>query len=464
MRSVIQRLVLVSAVAIICAVSPGGLVDSSIHTWNWYHYILGSKYFAELGYTDLYEQSVVARRGVDSPIGDLKRVRDLRSYRTVRVADLEIERSPRFTDARWAEFQRDLSILEPMIPAQKWRKVLRDRGYNATPAWDAAFAPIAKSVDLANPTHRRLMKSIDIAGFVALLWLISGTFGVWRAVAVAVAILLFPPTLARFMGGSIKYDWLYVILLVPLFLKRDRPGWAGAAIGVATAMRVFPAVFLFGFAVRGAVRLFQDRRLPHREVRIAIGFLAAIVLGVGLGAAPPGGLDRWAQFGEAIGTHNDAMTYGDGRVGLKHAATWSPDRPKHRLRDRKETFDGRRPGVRMAQGVMLLLLVVAAARAPEEALLVLSSGVLFTLTVASHYYWAIVALGCLLGTVGSRGPPGTMRQRAAVGASLAILPTVAYYLAPLGSSEYLRWVAADVGLLVGFLLLIGTTLGSSKVA
>ena len=461
MRPLVPRLVLVAVVAIYCvAAPPGGVAYERIHTWNWYHYVLGSKYFTELGYHDLYEQSVVAREGSGGPIDGLTRVRDLRSYRIVGIDDLNLERSPRFTDERWAEFQRDLSILEPLLPPKKWAKVLRDRGYNATPAWDAAFAPIAQSIDLANPWHRRLVKSIDLVGFVGLIWLISGTFGVWRAVAVVLAILLFPPTLARFLGGSIKYDWLYAILLVPVFLKRDRPGWAGFALGAAAAMRVFPAVFLFGFGIRGAVRLVRERRLPQREVRIAVGFLAAVVLGVVIGSARPGGLDRWAQFGEAIGTHNDQMTVGDGRVGLKHALTWS-SRPKHRLRDRQATLESRGSVVRVAQVGLLLLLTVAAARAREDEALVLSAGVLFALTVASHYYWAIVALGCLLG-FSSRGPPD--RLRTAVGASLGVLSTAAYYLAPLGSSEYLRWVAADVGLLVGFLLLIGTTLRSSKVA
>jgi hypothetical protein len=81
-----------------------------VHNWDQYHYLVGSKYFPELGYDGLYVASIEARQEGQS-IEPPSRVRDLRTQIIVPYASLQTHRQQvraRFDPLRWEEFLRPL--------------------------------------------------------------------------------------------------------------------------------------------------------------------------------------------------------------------------------------------------------------------------------------------------------------------------------------------------------------------
>ena len=300
---------------------------------------------------------------------------------------------------------------------------------------------------LRNPTHLRLVECVDVLGLLAMIVLVGSTFGWLPATILTLAFLAFPANI-RFLGGSIKYDWLVAIAMVPVLLRRDRPGLAGAALGAAVCMRVFPAVFLLPFVVRGAVAAVGERRLPRRELRVAVGFAIVAAVGLVVGALPRGGMDRWRAFVPEIELHNREMRFGEGRVGLDHLFTF--DSSGGGAPDRRDNLERQRWLARGTAGLLLALLLAALRRADETDAFVLSSVALFVLTVASHYYWSVLCLWALVGW--GRAPPAARAWRV-IGATVALLPTaVGWAMTDLTTGDYPVWIAVDATFLVLFVV------------
>ena len=81
-----------------------------LHTWDTYHYVLGAKYFPELGYTGLYEATLAAERAAELlPPGSALPVRDLvtNAIRTSNADEALATWQPRL-GARWEAFVTDV--------------------------------------------------------------------------------------------------------------------------------------------------------------------------------------------------------------------------------------------------------------------------------------------------------------------------------------------------------------------
>ena len=65
------------------------LVDGEVRAWNVYHYYLGSKYFPELGYWELYD--CTAQVMSPKELRDHKTIRELRTYGNKKVADARLD-------------------------------------------------------------------------------------------------------------------------------------------------------------------------------------------------------------------------------------------------------------------------------------------------------------------------------------------------------------------------------------
>lgn len=437
-----------------------GLSTKRYRTWNWYHYYVGSEYFPELGYFDLYEQTIAAQREDGGTLAKLPRIRDLETRRVVPVRDSDpYVRSEAFTDARWERFKRDVGLLARTGSEKFWRGVLLDRGYNPSPAWDAVAAQVSHRVDLANPSHVRAVKLFDMVGLVAVGLALAFAFGVEAALLCGAALLAFPPNPPRYLGGFLQYDWLYLILLVPPLLSRRRHGLAGFALGLAAIFRIFPAVLLGGFLARAGFALWDEGRIPRRYLSLLAGFALACVLGLGAGLSRPHGAQHWREFAGNISLHNDEMTYGNGRVGLKHVFTQeigSRDVPSDAARRRN--LSEQYPLYLATAGLVMGLLALALRSRDDVDSYVLATVAFFVLTVASHYYWSVIALWPLLGR--TRSPPSG-GWRAAGAAAVALVPTGLWYVySERVREEYLRYVFLEWCLLAAFLALLGALIAT----
>jgi len=127
----------------------GALTNTHLRTWNVYHYHIGSKYFPELGYRDLYAATLAAddewlAAGGEPEAGfaHIKHTRDMTTYDIVtrRKAAKGFDRSV-FGADRWEEFGRDTRSLRPRLSAEMWEKVFTDWGYNPAPPWTVVGRP-----------------------------------------------------------------------------------------------------------------------------------------------------------------------------------------------------------------------------------------------------------------------------------------------------------------------------------
>ena len=416
-----------------------GLKNGRVHGWNWYHYWVGSKYHAEVGYFDMYEQTVAAWKDMGSDLGKVRRTRNLRSYKMQRIHDGKRPylRSDRWSDARWEEFKADLVKMRTIHSKQKWNDCVLDRGYNASPAWNTPASWLTNTLDVGKRSHRRFAKAIDMGLVLAAALFLPLVFGPLRSITAIWIVLGVANNPTRFHGSFVQYDWIVLVFAAIALVATRRHAWGGFFLGIATAVRIFPMVFFAAMIARAVLDLMLTRRLPPWCLRLSAGFGLALVLGIGAGAMGPRGIDSWGEWREKIAVHNHHHKSGDGRVGLTHLfgsreGPWGTTVPK--IRERFANLEETR-AARLALSAVLLALLAAVCWTRDELdAFVLAIIAFFILTVSSRYYWSALALLPFLGW--------RRRDRAslAIGGIVALFLTSSYYLfcADL-EHTYLKW-------------------------
>jgi len=376
--------------------------DGFANLWDLFHYQLGAKYFPELGYDGLYAASVMAQResAPELPEAD---IRDLVSNRMVSLDEYESflrEVRSRFSDERWQEFVEDhhqyIETTSPLF----FRRIRQDHGYNPTPAW-TFYARLFAAHLGSTPAALGLLGSLDIALVVLMFAIVFRTYG-FRAGCLALAIAgLGFGWRYQYIGSLLRLDWLAALVIGICMLKRERFVAAGACIGFAVAVRVFPLLVLAGPGLL-AVKAWIRGERPRWPFEIAAGLVAVLVIS-GLGGAMTGrGFLAWAEFARDIQVHRE--TWGTNQVGLDTLFLSGPsylignlEEPAHR-RTRKEVavaLAKDRAGRAAAAIFALALTGLAAWRARLDEATALGIVAIFVLTPASSYYWIMALVVCL---------------------------------------------------------------------
>ncbi|APR76950.1 Hypothetical protein A7982_02297 [Minicystis rosea] len=340
--------------------------------WDIYHHYLGAKYAPELGYDKLYGATLAADDDGPRMFASLDRVRDLRTQRYLPPRALLARRdhfTSGFTPARWAAFRRDVEWFQAHIDRNVWPLVLTDRGYHPTPSWDRLAGLIASRVPLDAPGAMLALVLPDqlllLAACAALLW----AYGPITLGLFLVAWGANPLHLTPLKGAFLRMDWLAALLVSIAAYRRRRHALAGACLGYAALMRVFPVVFLGGVLVRAAVSLFATRRLAPRDARFLGAFAATSVVLFAFG----GGLDRWHDFAVTIGLH--AHVVSQQRSGLEYLV--GLDRPLLYW---------------PAAALMAVGFILAARRMTRPRLLPAGLVLMFTFVSAASYYYVVACL------------------------------------------------------------------------
>lgn len=384
-----------------------------VHYWDQFHYELGSKYFPELGYDGLYVASIGAQ--ADAHPGTLvaEYARDLRTYRVARVTTLfphMREVWHRFSPERWAAFVADNRTFVDATSSDHLGAWRLDHGYNATPAWTFE----GRLFDAWWPTSDGLLVALGLLDVVLLAGAFAcviATFGA-RTGCLAAVLLGFGYA-GRFTwtgGAFLRHDWLAASLLGVCLLERRRYAGAGALLGWAAMLRLFPALLLLGPAVCAlreglAARAATGRwRTPAWARRLALGVAGAVVLGLAAGSATGRGPGAWLEFARAIRMHaGEWLTNNTGLTILfsydraileRRDVDWTAPEPWIHVqpqvaRHRRE----RRAAILAAQVLFLAVIALAAWRLPlPEATLAGLAAVFALLTPTSYYWIALVAL------------------------------------------------------------------------
>ncbi|HXH84005.1 MAG TPA: hypothetical protein VNN07_13910, partial [Candidatus Tectomicrobia bacterium] len=290
-----------------------------LHGWDVYHYYVGARYFPELGYDGLYACSTAADAedlGVEQVA---PAVRNLESHRVepghaaLRAA---AQCRARFSPDRWAAFKHDVAWFRERIGPGQWRRVLRDHGFNGTPAWLVLGRTLAET----GPASRAQLLALVLVDPMLLAGagaVIARVFG-WRPLCLAVGFfgLNYPARVGWTAGAFLRQDWLVATVVGVALLKRNRPVAAGAALGVAALLRIFPALVLAGLAVSAAVDAARGRTMAART------FMPRVLLGVAIAAAAVvpasflvAGPAAWPAFARKAAVH--AGTPLTNHIGLK---------------------------------------------------------------------------------------------------------------------------------------------------
>jgi hypothetical protein len=358
---------------------------------------LGSKYFAELGYDGLYVASILAHQQA-APHFPIQRIRDLRTNRLAdrgsTLAHIQEVRS-RFTDERWKSFVADHQDYINRSSPRMWEKVRQDHGYNPTPAWTFVARIFGAQLPATNATLQ-FLGSIDVVLMVLMFIFVFRTYGYQvGCLGLALAGLGYGWRLL-YNGTFLRLDWLAAVVVGVCMLKRERFALAGACIGYAAIVRVFPVLFLTGPALLALKSLLQGGR-PRWALRLMAGFSIAVCLGLVAGSATGRGIDAWSEFAKRIALYRQTWT--TTTIGVDTLFLSGPsfllknlDEPDERRTQAgvRQLLDERRAGRIAASGLLLTMLGAAVWSASLAESAVLGVVAIFVLSPAPVYYWIML--------------------------------------------------------------------------
>jgi hypothetical protein len=383
-----------------------------VHLHDIFHYYVGSKYYAELQYTRLYQCVAVEEVERGRAVEVARRwtrnlVTNELEVRTPTAAETE-ECLTRFGPERWQVFRADVEWFRNHLTPVLWQRVQMDYGYNATPTWSAVGHWLVGTGPASVPQVLGLA-SIDSVLILILAVIVWRTFGWAPACVAAIWWGLYESGGYGWLGGAfLRQDALFCIVCSVCALRAKRPALAGGALAAAALLRAFPIILLAGLAIK-SLWVWRKEGLTAARVhfgRFAAGFaLTAMALAAvtTLTWASPwrGSLEPWKAF--AANSRKHLATPSTNRLGLKTVLSFSPAGRAAAVEDlwldspwdtwkaaRTLTFEQRKP---LYWIVVLLFLAVFAASVTavdDWIAIVLAVTLLPIVASISNYYYSIL--------------------------------------------------------------------------
>jgi hypothetical protein len=377
-----------------------------VHNWDQFHYFLGAKYFAEVGYDGLYVASMGAEMSDNPSLGFQPFLRDLRTNEVVptgTLAEHGLEVRRRFSAERWQAFRRDNRHFTSLD--SRWFMQIRlDHGFNPSPAWTALAQPFASRVRVATARGLGWLGMLDLALLALAFFVVFRTYG--RDVGLLFLVVFGSGFAWRFfwLGGAfLRQDWLVATILAACMLHRRRFFLAGLLLAWAAMVRIFPIVFLAGPTIL-FLRDWMEGRDRRWFVRLAGGFALGAALLFLAGSATGRGAHAWVEFAGNLKKHSGTwltnnvglanLVLYDGVTYRRQLVDWSQPEPWTAWQARMDLLKReRRPWLLLATAAFLGLAGVAAwrARDPDVALAV-GVACAFALVLLTNYYWGMLVL------------------------------------------------------------------------
>jgi hypothetical protein len=385
------------------------------HFHEFLHYYIGSKYFRELGYVDLYDCTTLADREIaeeqhafpriGGTIRDLGDVLSDKPYAAA-IAHCQGDALPHFSAKRWTSFKDDLRELERLVPDDWWNGVVFDAGFNPPPSWVLLGSAVANIIPIRIgevPTYL-VATSLDMGLLLASFLALQSAFG---AATASVAVVYFGASFIASYGWNggafLRYTWLTTIVLSLCAMKRRRWVLAGALLGAATCDRLFPA----GFAAGAMIPFVLGRAASSERRRVLLAFAGGFggaVLALVIVSSLIFGVGPWLVFFARIFRHSDV--YYVMHIGLKKVLTyrdWVPSKNFHghdglaRFRDwnlrLRATWGDMRPlAIPIQAAAIFGTLWASIRRRPYEAAMLSGIVFMFAFNLPANYYYSVIAL------------------------------------------------------------------------
>lgn len=309
-----------------------------IHTWDMFHYYVGSKYYEELGYTELYR--CIAKLERERGNGE--------RYRGILIRNLDDNLiypfwwtesaagrcRANFSKEAWKSFGQDIDAFRSRMVSPPFEHVVGDHGFNATP-FHATWLGVITG--LTSPSERtlRVLAQIDSMALLAAVLSLAWGFGLPVAAVAALLIQVGAPWSYNWVGGGLgRHVWFAFACLGVALLRQRSFGRGTAALTAATLLRLFPIVFLGGLGVYFLSECIRSRRLVPEARRALFGFSGAVGIGLAVvltvhGSKPLG------DFVDDVTAHADAPSVN--RMGFPHLLTLGPGKMTADLADSRLT-------------------------------------------------------------------------------------------------------------------------------
>jgi len=391
---------------------------SFVHYGEMFHYYVGSKYFKELGYHELYNAVIVADAEQGNELAPLPFYTDLRSYQNIRreVALRDAEKiKGLFSEPRWQAFKVDIAFFKaklnkPNSPDMVF--LLMDHGYNASPVSTVLLGALTNLVPL---TQVRWLAAIDVGLMLLMVGLVFRSFGFELGALFSVFFFVSILSGQEYLSGSLlRYDWLLYIVVAVCLLDGGRHAWAAFFLTLSGMLRIFPFLLFYGIAVTIFKRLKATRRLDRSSARFTVSAAATALLLFLLPAVSLGGVAQpWKDFYEKISLHESGVYVNHlGFAGMvlfepsqlsieRFAAAFQsadPDIVRHWQDVKEYELHNRRPFIVFASLIVMACLTALIWRRQESE----SNSVLWPLFLVymtsyiSAYYYTFLCLFILL--------------------------------------------------------------------
>ncbi len=276
-----------------------------IHYHDVAHYQLGSKYFGELGYRQLYAAMLAAEAELHGSLPAPK-ARDLASLEVLPATALLAageEARAGFTAERWSEFRRDVEVFHRGMGGG-YPSIFMDHGFNASPVWAMLGGAVARLVPAGSERGVLLLSLLDSALLAAAFAAVGWAFG-RRVVPIAALYftVVFGASFFWIGGAFLRFLWFFAVVVAACCLHRKRYAAAGALLGLATGLRVFPVLLMVPLAFKGAALVLRGSPRARRYLVLGGAYLGTLALLVALTGFLPRGWAHWSEFTENTSQH-----------------------------------------------------------------------------------------------------------------------------------------------------------------
>ena len=393
--------------------------DSFVHHGEMFHYYLGSKYFEELGYYELYNAVIVADAEQGNDLARLPFYTDLRTYqntpRETALGDAERVRGL-FSDARWSAFKGDVAFLKQATGLPRTLDfifLLMDHGYNGSPISTFILGLLTNAVPV---TQLKLLAWLDVLLVVAMGVLVFRSFGFEMGALFSVHFCVNILNAHDYVSGSIlRYDWLFYVVAAVCLLEKGRHASSAFFLTLAAMLRVFPAVLFYGIAVTVFRSVRETGSVDRKFIRFG---LAAGVTGLALFLLPAVSLGTvlqpWKDFASNTALHDRGVYVN--HLGLRGVALFEPsqlslkkfgeaygtapggDIVRHWQDTKEREYRQKKPIILFSSLLVLLGLtaILWKTKASESESLLWPVLLIYTLSYPAHYYYCFLSLLILL--------------------------------------------------------------------
>lgn len=229
---------------------------SFLNAYEFYHYYLGTKYAHEIGYSHLYNASLIADEETGLKYNNpRKTIRDLETGRHVPIDGILAQRDRfkgLFSEPRWEEWKKDIEFFKQELTTGRWNGVLSDKGYNGTPVWGMLVGGIfSNPISTDDRTGMNFLASLDLILIALATLCVIYAFG--PRAALLMLIFLGTSYMSRFShmkGSFLRTDFAMSLVMAVCMLKKNHYRTAGALVAYSALARVFPAVYFFGLGAK----------------------------------------------------------------------------------------------------------------------------------------------------------------------------------------------------------------------